>query len=104
MWWILARLAGWNDETSGIVSSKGLDDIEFDLQIYRGTDYVRIGGLESFLNGDLILFSMDGRLVVARNIDAGYTDISSSSLEAGAYMVMVLKNGISKSGKIVIIN
>lgn len=103
LWWLLARMAGWEP---GTISVEYLDEdniLNSDISLVVGPDHMRVGTSGIFDRGDLSLFDINGRLIETANIEGMQAEINTSSLSAGSYVVMVSKDHRREFRKIVIL-
>ena len=101
MWWMLAKMAGWGSGTSSIETEDEL--VKSDISIIVGPEHLRVGTSNIFDHGDLSLFDLNGRLIETVSIEGVYTDISTSSLSAGSYIVVASKEHHTEAKKIIIL-
>lgn len=103
LWWLLARMAGWEPGTTSVEPVEEGESQKPNLSIYVGSDLLRVGTTSVFEHGDLRLFDITGRMIESTNIQGNHTVISTSSLSAGSYIVMVSKDHHRESRKVIII-
>jgi len=101
MWWMLAKMAGWGSDNTSIET--GDDLLNTDISIVVGPEHLRVGTSSIFDHGDLRLFDLNGRLIESLNIEGLYTDISTSSLSAGSYVLVARKEHHTESKKVIIL-
>ncbi|MCK4879949.1 MAG: T9SS type A sorting domain-containing protein [Bacteroidales bacterium] len=103
LWWILSRIAGWEDGTSSVEPTEDDDSLISDISIYMGSDYIRVGTSGIFDTGDIRLFDLQGRRLESIKIKGNNTVINASSLSAGTYILLVSKDHKTESRKVILI-
>jgi len=98
---MLAKMAGWGSDNTSIET--GDDLLNTDISIVVGPEHLRVGTSSIFDHGDLRLFDLNGRLIESLNIEGLYTDISTSSLSAGSYVLVARKEHHTESKKVIIL-
>lgn len=101
LWWLLARMAGWNPVTNSVQTMEGKPKSDISLTV--GPSQIKVGTSSVFDRGDLRLFDLGGRMIESINIQGNYTIVNTSSLSPGAYVVMVSKDHHSESRKVIIL-
>jgi len=91
MWWMLARIAGWegNGSSTGQI---GTDEADSTAELYIGSDYIRIEVQDLYLNGLIEFYQLDGRLVDIRHINESVSYVDTSSMVSGHYLVVLTKD------------
>jgi hypothetical protein len=102
VWWLLARMAGWNGVSTGIQDTKATDVPG--MIIESNSSEIKVHISETYLSGQISLYDLQGSLVEKRVIDADYTTFSKSALHSGLYLVVVNKNNLIESKKVVVSN
>jgi hypothetical protein len=103
MWWMLARMAGWNPGTTSVEAVEADRGQQADLSVYVGSDLLRVDTSGVFEHGDLRLYDITGRMIESTNIQGNHAVINTSSLSAGSYIVMVSKDHHRESRKVLLI-
>jgi len=103
MWWMLARIAGWEDGVSSSDQTESDPSMDSDISIYVDSDQFRVATSGVFDTGKIRLFDLQGRLLESTNIKGNNTVINASSLSAGTYIILVSKDHKTTSKKVVLI-
>jgi hypothetical protein len=102
MWWMLARIAGWegSGEPSGQIET---DEADSSADLFIGNDYIRIEVQDLFLDGQIALYRLDGSLVDKQHISASVSYLDTSSMASGYYLVALTKGRHRELKNIVIL-
>ena len=103
LWWLLARMAGWEPGTRSVEPLDDKDFLQSDISIVVEPNHLRVGTSRVFDQGDLSLFDLNGRLIETTSILGNITVINTSSLSAGSYVVMASKDHHRESRKVIIL-
>ena len=100
MWWLLARLAGWNGTTTGINDHKA--NLSSSLVIEVSKEEISVKLDEVSLNSTVKLYNLNGNLVSSKRADNNFCVFNISHYQPGIYIVEVSNNRVFKTRKIVI--
>ncbi len=103
LWWLLARMSGWEPGSSSI---EPVDEGEVEgssISLMQGPHHLRVDTPGIYDRGDLRLFDMSGRLLKSVSIEGNHTEIDTSFLRAGSYVVLVSKDQYRESRKLIIL-
>jgi len=94
MWWMLARMAGWEPEATSVPEIKSdrtlgdlFNDDRISLTISRDLLEIRLDQVASY--EALSLYSLSGQLIFEQHIDSGYMRFETSGLPQGIYIISV---------------
>ena len=103
MWWMLARISGWDPGTTSIESDDDNDFLQSNISLIVEPMQLKVSTSSVFDQGDLSLIDLNGRLIETTSIRGNQTVINTSALSAGSYVVMVSKGKQRESRKVVIL-
>ena len=103
LWWLLARMAGWEPGTTSVEPVEDKDFQKSDISFIVEPNQLSVGTSSVFDQGDLSLFDLNGRLLETTSIHGNNTMVNTSSLSAGSYVIMVLKDHHRESRKVIIL-
>jgi hypothetical protein len=101
MWWLLARIAGWNGiitETPKIEPEEG-----FDISIRYRSGEVIVSTVDFYLGGSLTLINLYGQAIDNKIIESGITVLNKPVGIPGIYFVKVTKMNLNEVKKILIL-
>ncbi len=99
MWWMLARMAGWNGTPTGINDFEEETSSSF---IEMTNDEIRIRIDDSFLFSTVNLYNLSGSLVATKKTDSNSCVLDISHLSTGVYVIVISNQKSSKTQRIVI--
>ena len=97
LWWLLARMAGWDP---GVTSVEPEVETDSQISLHHVDHQLRVDTPDIYLQGDLRLFDMGGRLLETLSIEANRSVIDTSALTPGSYVIMVSKDQHRESRKV----
>ncbi len=104
VWWILARMAGWDGglttSSDDLICTEGTSGLEVDLN----NDEILIHTSDIYFNGYIGLYNLNGCLVQQLKIDNSIMAVNKSRYTPGLYFVVVAKENSRKIKKILIIS
>jgi hypothetical protein len=101
IWWMLARIAGWDGTTTTGINSLKKNTSPSAL-VEKTKDEIRIKLDESYLSATVSLYDLYGRLVSAKKADSNLCVFNISHLPSGMYLVVLSKSKIFETHKIII--
>ena len=101
MWWMLARIAGWEEDNTSVEQAVDDNDLNPDIEVYVANDYIRVNTSNDFNAGEIKLFDLQGRLLKSELISGNSTEFSTSALHAGTYIVTITNGILIESRKFV---
>jgi hypothetical protein len=91
MWWMLARIAGW-EGSGGSSGQLQAEETNSSADLFIGSNYIRIEVQDLFLDGQIELYQLDGRLVDIRQINESVSYMDTSSMASGYYLMVLTKD------------
>jgi len=101
MWWMLARMAGWNGITTDITENESTGTMNVVLDY--NSDEIRINISDNWLNGQINLYNTYGSLVENKIIMSNLCTFSKSTLTTGIYIIIANKSNLIETKKILIV-
>jgi hypothetical protein len=91
MWWMLARIAGWegNGSPSGSVQR---EQGSSEADLFIGRDYIRIEVPDLFIDGQIEMYQLNGSMIGLRQIHDPVNYMDTSSLASGYYILVLTNN------------
>jgi hypothetical protein len=102
MWWLLARISGWEDNTNPSAVHDGIDSSNPPVYIYADSDFVWINNAERYIDGQISLYDLRGRLIDHKGIHMNKCFFSTSTLGSGLYLVVLSKESDYTIEKVII--
>ena len=99
MWWMLARIAGWNGVVTKIDETK---EESFSPLIEIKDDELKIKLGDSDFFKLINLYNLQGRLLASKNIDGNLCVFNTANIETGMYILSFSNSKIIKTKKIII--
>ena len=101
MWWMLARMAGWDQGNTSIGEEEGFHESQILFDAHSNQIVVRSS--PEFITGEMMLYDMRGSLVKQKNITDTSAYFDASLLSDGIYVVILLKDANRLAKKIALI-
>ena len=102
MWWMLARISGWDGGTTAIVEIE--EDLSPPISIETNNTEIKIVLDDDFQPLAINLYSLTGNLVDTRKTYGNSCILNTSTLPMGVYIIVISSPGGSKTQKIVVSN
>jgi len=98
MWWMLARIAGWDGVTTEV------DDLLTYSKIWIefNSEALKVHLIENITSGKANLYSIAGNLKASKNIDSDLISFNTSDLSPGLYILTIQHASGTESKKILI--
>ena len=91
MWWLLARMAGWDDELSSAVNDAD-DTIVDEPKVSFDSRQLIIDSPDLYMNGQIEIFNSLGSLVETKHISNDINYFDTGRLSSGLYFVVLSKD------------
>jgi hypothetical protein len=102
MWWMLARMAGWDGVITDVMKNKSPEIIS--VVVDNDSNEIRINTTDSFLHGQISIYDFNGFLLEKKRIETNNCTFNTSSLSSGVYFITVNNSNLKETKKIVVIN
>lgn len=99
MWWMLARIAGWDGGVTGIDDTSN-DSSEIWTEIKEGELWIHLP--DGLFSGKSDLYSLDGILKASKHNNSDLISFDTSNLSAGLYILVIRHQTGVKSKKIIL--
>lgn len=99
MWWMLARIAGWDGVITGF-EDPSVEDSEIWTEVKEGELKVHLPG--DLLSGKAELYGLDGNLKASKHIDSDLLSFNISNLSSGLYILVIRHSTGATSKKIIL--
>jgi hypothetical protein len=102
MWWMLARIAGWNGVTTGVNENHLNKKLE--LIVRSQTKKLTINVPEDLLYGNIYITNLNGQIFKNEKISGKSLIFDFSNVKTGIYIIIARKNNLFAKEKIVLNN
>ena len=99
MWWMLARMAGWDGNTVGINQPE--IHPKFNIRPNPVSDVMIVDVDQKDISGLLTVFSISGKEVLNKELTESQTSVDLSLLQSGMYIVRLKHNDLIELKKVV---
>ena len=99
MWWMLARMAGWDGNVVGINHPEV--NPKFSIRPNPVSDIMTINVDQQDISGQLAVYSLSGKEILNQELTELRTSIDLSRLESGMYLVRLMYNDRIELRKVV---
>lgn len=89
MWWMLARMAGWDGVTLGV--NQPADEAKIRMQPNPVGDFLTVHLDQTLPSGSLIVSDLNGRELLNKQLLEARTEVDMSGLPNGVYIVQILQ-------------
>ena len=100
MWWMLARIAGWDDVKTNIDDSETIPDL---FRTVIESKILSIQMLDTAYSGTVSLYSLQGSMLDSKQINGDTCVFNTSQIPPGVYIIVARTNSGSQSKKIVLL-
>jgi len=91
MWWMLARMAGWNAGSTSIGEEREMI-VESQIVFDAFSDQIVVRSSPEFLSGDMLLYNLQGSLIEKKKISDTSSHFDTSLVPGGLYIVVLSKD------------